>query len=356
MGVGVIAINGQFTNRRLTGQERFAYEMVSALDDIPPSKNIKWVLVIPSNATNIPQLSNIEIVKFGKAKGSLWEQTCFAYYLITRHALSLNLCSIMPVLSPGIICIHDLSYKVNPQYFKTAYAKISQLWHKFQYHLAWRFAPIIFTVSEFSKRQMIDIYNVPAEKIIVIGNGWEHFKRISDDDTLLIRRPELFVKPFFFSLGSLAPNKNIEWILAVAKTHPQYNFYIAGNANLTAYGKDYKECDYMNVKFLGYLPDVEIKTLMRKCKAFIFPSLFEGFGIPPLEALSAGAKIIVAKSSCLPEIFEDSAYYINPYDTNINLDVLLEGHVKEEEAILKKYRFPAFAKTIHDAIMDKFCS
>ena len=80
-------------------------------------------------------------------------------------------------------------------------------------------------------------------------------------------------------------------------------------------------------------------NLMRCCKAFYFSFFFEGFGIPPLEALSVGAKIIVAKSSCLPEIFGDSAYYINPYKTNVYLDNVLNRPRQSGEVILQKILF-----------------
>ena len=82
---------------------------------------------------------------------------------------------------------------------------------------------------------------------------------------------------------------------------------------------------------------------MKHCKAFIFPSFFEGFGIPPLEALSVGAKVIAANTSCLPEILQDSCYYINPYDTDINLDELLKTTIQNPDSILAKYRFKNFA-------------
>ena len=347
-----IAINGQFTARRVTGQERFAHEIITEIDKI--CKKGELELIVPKNAKNIPKLVNIPVIKYGKAKGSLWEQTFFAWYTIKNRVTSLNLCSIMPLLKPGIICIHDLSYKVNPQYFKTPYAKVSQWWHKIQYHIAWRFSPLIFTVSEYSKKQMVEIYHVKPEKIVVIGNGWEHFEKIEEDVTLLKRRHDLFERPYFFSLGSLAPNKNIQWILEVSKRNAEYNFLIAGNASLKAYGNDYKECDCKNVKFLGYLSDGEVKYLMRHCEAFLFPSFFEGFGIPPLEALSVGSKIVVANTTCLPEIFGTAAYYINPNDYEVNLKRLLEENLSDGKDVLEKYRFSRFAKIIY-TITTKKC-
>ena len=347
----MITINGQFTARRMTGQERFAYETVSELDKICQKGD--YELVVPKDAINIPDLQNIEVKRFGKLKGSSWEQIFLNLYLLShRNRTSLNLCSIMPILAPGIVCIHDLSYKIHPEYITTLYSKISQIWHKIQFHLSWNFSPLILTVSEYSKKQMETIYKVSGYKILVLGNGWEHFKRIKEDNSFLESNHLLEEKPFFFSLGSLAPNKNIKWVLEVAKKHPQYNFFIAGNSNLRAYGEDYKDIDFVNVKFLGYISDADVKCLMKHCKAFIFPSFFEGFGIPPLEALSVGTKCIVAKTSCLPEIFGDSVYWIDPYDTNINIDNLLAIEVTDSKFVLNKYLFSRFANTLHSKLKE----
>lgn len=346
-----IIINGQFTARRVTGQERFAFEIILELDKI--CKKGQYALVVPKNASNIPHLNNIPVIKFGKAKGSLWEQTFLALYMLTHpRSISLNLLTIMPVLKPGIICIHDMSYRTHPEYCKTFYMKVSRCWHIFQEELARRFSPLLFTVSEYSKQQMMEHLKLPSDKIVVLGNGWDHFKTVVSDDSLAIRKPSLFENPFFFSLGSLAPNKNIQWILEVAKKHPQYNFFVGGNANLRAYGTDYKEEDFKNVKFLGYISDGDVKYLMAHCKAFIFPSFFEGFGIPPLEAMSVGAKCIIAKTSCLPEIFGDAAYWIDPYDTNVDLDELLSKEVASPKTILEKYTFESFAGVMHKTLLE----
>lgn len=196
----------------------------------------------------------------------------------------------------------------------------------------------------------MEVYGIEEKRIVVLGSGCPHFYRIKADETVGSRHPEWVEKPFFFSLGSLAPNKNIEWILAVAKRHPQYNFLIGGNASLKAYGTDYSEEDYKNVMFIGYISDEEVKYLMAHCKAFLFPSFYEGFGLPPLEALSVGAKIVVSNTSCLPETYEDTAYYIDPYNTDINLDELLDGHVSSGEKLLKKYSFARYAKTVVETL------
>ena len=75
------------------------------------------------------------------------------------------------------------------------------LWHRVLFRFAWWFSPFILTVSEFSKQQMIDCYKVDADKIVVVGNGWEHFTRIKEDETIKERKPNLFSKPYFFFFG-----------------------------------------------------------------------------------------------------------------------------------------------------------
>lgn len=339
-----IVINGQFLNRRVTGQERFAYEIILELDKFVDKSNIE--LIVPKSVTNLPCLKNIKIIRYGNVKSHLWEQTNFAFYAISRRALSLNLCSVVPLIKPGIVCIHDLSYKVNPQYFKTRYAVISKWWHKIHYWAAWLFSPIIYTVSEYSKKQMTEIYKIDPDRIQVLANGWQHFKRINFDDSIFSKVRQVEKGNYFFTLGSLAPNKNIEWILKSAKINPNYQFVIAGKASREAYGKDYSEIDLPNVIFTGYIEDGQLKSLMRECKAFIFPSRFEGFGIPPLEAMSVGAKVIISNVSCLPEIYGESAYYIDPDNADINLDELLSKEVTGSEDILKKYDFARSADII----------
>ena len=346
-----IAINGQFTTRRLTGMERFAYDLTLALDKIADDTTLDMRLVVPKNAVNIPELHSIKVVRYGKAKGSLWEQIFMAAYCIRHNATSFTLRPIMPLLTPGVVCIHDILYKTHPGYFTTPYARLSRLWCCYHYWAAKHFSPLIYTVSNFTKRELMDIYGIEDKRIVVLGNGWEHFTTIKSDDTLARRHPEWVAdKPFFFSLGSLAPHKNIKWILEVAKRHKQYNFLIGGNASLKAYGTDYSDANYANVKFIGYITDEEVKYLMEHCKAFLFPSLYEGFGLPPLEALSMGAEIVVSNAACLPEIYGDSAHYIDPRDTDVNLDELLKQPVGPREKVLEKYNFTRYARLTADTL------
>lgn len=342
-----IVINGQFLARRLTGQERFALETVKELDKLVKKNSLE--LVVPTHVMKIPNLENIKVVKYGRLKGLLWEQVDLSRYVIKNDALSINLCSIMPILKPGIICIHDLAYKVNPQNYKTFKRKLSQNWHKLFYHLAWRYSPLIYTVSEFSKQQMQDVYHVSPERIHVIPNGWQHFELIKEDANVFTKWPMLKQRNYFFSAGSQAPSKNLQWIYNAAKSNPNEIFAVAGK--FVPAGLKYENIDAKNVILLGYVTDEEMKALMKNCKAFIFPSYFEGFGIPPLEAMSVGAKVIVSNRSCLPEIYEKSAIYIDPDNANVSLEELLKIKTEPADAVLDKYSYKKTAKQIYEDLV-----
>ena len=111
-----------------------------------------------------------------------------------------------------------------------------------------------------------------------------------------------------------------------------------------------------NVKLLGYVTDGQIKWLMKNCKAFIFPSYYEGFGIPPLEALSVGAKIIISDTASLPEIFHSAAIYINPYDTNCNLEELVSklpsDYNQKASEVLNKYTYDKSAQKLYNVLIN----
>ena len=154
---------------------------------------------------------------------------------------------------------------------------------------------------------------------------------------------------YFFSLGSRLPHKNIKWVTSAAKLHPQYKFVItgsSGNRDLSFEGEIPE-----NMIFTGYLKDEEIKSLMRHCKAFIQPSFYEGFGIPPMEAMSVGADCIVSTGGSLPEVYKDSVWYIDPYDyENIDLDEIMSRPKASNEFILDEYSWEKSARLLLDIL------
>ena len=106
------------------------------------------------------------------------------------------------------------------------------------------------------------------------------------------------------------------------------------------------------MKLLGYVSDKEDKTLMRDCKAFLFPSFYEGFGIPPLEAISAGTKqVIVSDTEVMHEIFGDNVVYINPNNYEVSLGEEMTSEI-DREKILKRYSWAASAMEMKDLLLN----
>lgn len=300
-----VIVNGRFLLHRITGVERYAREILLELDKIIEPGELE--MAVPPETTDIPEYKNIKVVRVGKLHNRLWEHLSFPYYVRKQHAVSLNLCNVAPLSDPGIVVIHDMKVKAHPEYF----SKKFRLWYELLFKNETKRAKKIITVSDFSKHEIIKYYNVSEDRIMVIPDAWQHYERISYDENTLTKYG-LTKDQYYFAMGSMEPNKNFKWISETAKKMPQQVFAIAGSMNkkIFADGMGFECPD--NMKLLGYVSDEEAKTLMRDCEAFLFPSIYEGFGIPPLEAMSAGCRrIVVSDTEVMHEIFGESVEYIN---------------------------------------------
>ena len=332
-----IIVNGRFLLHRVTGVERYAREILAELDKIIGPDEIE--MAVPPEVEELPDYRNIKVVRTGKLHNRLWEQVSFPAYVREQKGISLNLCNVAPLLAPGIAGILDVKIKARPQDFSRKFL----IWYNLLFSNACRRAKRIITLSEFSRKEIIKYYNVDPDRIAVIPCAWQHYQRVGFDEGAL-EKYGLEKGKYYFSICSLEPNKNLRWIADAARQKPEWIFAVAGSVNRVVFAEGLGFQCPGNMKLLGYVRDEEAKTLMRNCRAFLFPTFYEGFGIPPLEALSAGAaSVVVSDTEVMHELFEDQANYIDPnkYET------IIENEAIDRRAeILKKYSWEESAKEL----------
>ena len=341
-----IVVNGKFLSQNITGVQRYAREIMLEIDK-HFDESTEIIVYADKNARNIPDYKNIKAVKSRHLTGNLWEQVSLPLYAMRKHGLCVSLCNMAPVLKPDVVVIHDVSYKVNKGFFSRKFT----LWYNFVFSSIIRRIKKIVTVSEFSKSEILRCYNIDSQKLLVTYNGWQHYQRTHADENALSRYG-LTASEYYFSMSSMAPNKNFKWIASAAKNNPNVTFAVSGAVNSKVFGDIFDFDVPENLKFLGYVSDEEAKELTANCRAFLFPSFYEGFGIPPLEALSTGARAIVSDRSCMREIFGDCVYYISPDDPSVDLDKLISAACELPDELLKKYSWEKSASILYSALKD----
>lgn len=196
-------------------------------------------------------------------------------------------------------------------------------------------AEVIVTVSESQKKSIQRL--LPEKKVIVISNGWNHMERFESDDSIFQKYPMIQKGNYYYSLGSVAKHKNYQWIYEAARRNQEKQFVIAGNEELQKWGTDTRELQIQNIVYVGYVSDDENKALYQNCKAYLHPAFYEGFGIPPLEAVSQGCDIAVSDIPEFREVYGDKVSRFHPYDYDFDLDSIKHLEDDDRREILNRY-------------------
>lgn len=329
----MIYINGRFLGQKVTGVQRFEIEFLKQLDEMEEyNKNV--TVLIPKDCENKIKLKHIQVQKIGLFKNNLWEQISLPLFLRKqKHAKLLNMGNTSPILYPGHIVIHDISFKTYPDHINTSF----KVWYGFMYFMNLKRQEKIFTISNFSKREIMEEYRIDEEEIRIIYNAADHMKNIKPDYQILTSL-NLEGKPFCFSLGSKSKHKNHKYIEDLAKKYSDITFVVTGANNHVL--KDTTNDDEIlnNLIYTGYLSDEEICALYKKCTCFILPSLYEGFGLPPLEAMFCGCKnVAVSDIEVFHELYGDSVQYLNLDVEKCDFKKIMFSKKKYNRELLKKY-------------------
>jgi len=255
------------------------------------------------------------------ANGYLWDQVVLPSMFRKAHAEILwSPANLGPVtIENQVVTIHDGSIWAMPQGFSPLFV----WWYRLVLPVLAKRARAILTVSEFSKRQLVRYLRVPEEKIVVSGCGVsERFKPQNDVVIDKFRKEKKLPPKFILALGSRAPNKNLRAVLRawrIVNDDPTINEWwlvLAGGltSNLKADRVANELSGLHRVVDVGYVHDKDLPLLYAAAGLFVFPSLYEGFGLPPLEAMACGTPVAVSKAAALPEVVGNAGVFFDPND------------------------------------------
>lgn len=344
-----IILNGiTLTQSEIYGVQRYATEILYELDKIICPGELE--VIVAEKGQRELQFKNISVVKVPvdvsvRKQLRNWNMFGFSMYVKKCGGISMDLTLTLPIGKCDIVAIHDCIIERCKPNANTFRKKIGRLYYIFKAWLNIKRAKAVITVSEYSKNDIIRLYHISKKKIAVIGNAWQHFDRVIPDKNVL-EQLDIKDRDFIFALGSRSFHKNFKWIAEAAKQNPKYVFVVSGSSNLSTSDKAL-DGSIKNLIYAGYLNDSEVKALMMHCKAFVQPSLYEGFGIPPMEAMSCGARCIVSKATSLPEIYGKSVWYIQPrkYD-GINIDEIMSCRIEDNSRVLDRFSWARSARRL----------
>jgi glycosyltransferase involved in cell wall biosynthesis len=238
---------------------------------------------------------------------------------------------------PFVVTVHDVSFRHVPNMIS-----IKDRWSlNLQFHLRLRKANKIITVSQNSKDDIIKYYGIPENKIVVIYEGVDSsFRVISDgEEKRAIAIKYNLPDKFILYVGTYLPHKNIDTLLRAYNRLRSHNrishaLVLAGKKgrNFSLINSLINELGLNNdVRTIGYVPPEDLPYIYNLSSAFVFPSFYEGFGLPLLEAMACGIPVVASRASCLPEIGGDAAIYFSPKDSLELAEVLKK--VIEDKAI-----------------------
>lgn len=340
--------------KRITGIERVCREMLLRFDNTL-AKEFPMEYFCSANAThNIihpDELKNIKCVTTKCKNHNISKLIVLPSYVKKNNGLCVCLPVEIMVSRGQISSVYDL----RPVTFNNCDSPSFRRAYKRMLLLVKLFSSVIVTDSDYQKEEIIKYFKIKngSKKVYTVYPGWEHLKELKEDKTIFDKFNEIKKGEYFYSLGSLAPHKNFKWVMEVAKRNPNKQFVIAGGKDLKIWKEDISEKEQKNLIFTGYVSDEENKALMAHCRAFIFPSIYEGFGIPPLEALFCGAKVLCSNATCLPEIYEDTVVYFDPYDYDVDIEKLLQQPVADPVKIFAKCSWEKAAEKWREIILNQ---
>ncbi len=305
-----IAINGRAVVReQIGGVERYAREMAARLPLLAPDR---YVVVRPP-------------VQLAHRAGHGWEQLVLPV-VCRGNSLLYSPANLAPVAyGRNAVVIHDVAALRHPE----AYSRPYVAYQRWMLPRLARGARLVLTVSEFSKRELIEVLGVPADQVAVVPGGVD--ERFHPElDSAEVRDRHQLSRPYVLALGTASARKNLSMLAPAAAQLAQEGIELV----LAGSDRGYLRGAGPTVRRLGYVPEDDLPALYAGAEAFVMPSLYEGFGLPCLEAMAVGTPVVAAEIAALPEVCGGAASLVAPGDPSATADALLavisEPNVRRE--------------------------
>ena len=255
--------------------------------------------------------------------------------------------------APVVTTIHDLAFEHLPETFTRRGKAQLRLTVR---HTA-KLAAHIVTVSEFSRQDIIKTYRMPPGKVTVTHNGYEAYfspQIATPDEAKTIRQKFKITGEYLLAVGSVQPRKNLVRLLRAYATlreqHAEFQLQLViVGRKLWLYQEILREIQQQkfapDVIVTDYVSDKDLPALYRSATALVYPSLFEGFGLPPLEAMACGTPVITSNTSSLPEVVANAAILVDPYNENDIAGAMLK--IAFDEQLKLRLREQGMARARH---------
>jgi glycosyltransferase involved in cell wall biosynthesis len=312
-----VFINGRFLTQPVTGVQRYAREIVSRLVLLDPGRFV--VLTPKMKITDIPEILQARVVQIGCFQGHLWEQCELGPYVWWHQGILYSPTMSNPILiSDQWLTVHDLFVLQHPEWV----GKYFHWFYRWLLPILVRQSKGVLTVSEYSRLELLRHFRIPQEIVHVVFNGVDvRFRPVSNEDANSIRVKYALPAKFFFVLGSLEPRKNIVRLIEAWRALPSENRWpllIAGKLGANQVFGQFDIASLIrkddHILLLGYVPDDDLPALYSLTSVFVYVSLLEGFGLPPLEAAACGTKVLTSNNSGMSEVMQGIATLVDPYD------------------------------------------
>ena len=311
-----IGINGLFLSQPVTGVQRYGIELLKNFDRFLDtgainSEQYEIIVFTPRKKLFYLDFTHLKLVSSGRLTGSLWEQ--IELPLLSRGMMLFNPAIIAPILRFNqIVTLHDASVFAVPEVYSWKF----RFKYRFIMKMLGRFAKKIITVSNFSKCELVKYCHISPEKIDVIPSGADHILTTPSDTSFFERQG--IKKPYFLAVSSNSLHKNFTAViqaLSLIRSDVDFEMVIVGGFFPRVFRSTEEELPEQ-VRRVGYVTDAELRALYEHALGFVFPSLYEGFGFPPLEAMICGCPVILSTAASLPEVGGDAVLYCDPHSTS----------------------------------------